>query len=180
MENLYEEFKSKLLIVNFFLFLFFSVTGCKSSIVKEQSLNRSEKKEYILKTILKTFYVGDQYTFCDTGLKEEGSCFLNYKGKRYLKKSIEFVDSAGEINKAAVYKPEGLLNYSKSDLLSDSMLLKINDWKIRGNEITVIEDTVFTPIKCKIDKYDKVQRKIYCFDNSRQNSNKELLVFEFW
>ena len=130
-----------------------------------------------LNSSLEGFYKEGDYVFCDTTIKDEMNCFLNYEDRRYLKKQKIFYDDRGQIKKILLYKPEGVLGYSFNDLVADSILVKTNNWRLKDNILKIEGDSVLYPIQGKIEKFNSVEKKVYCLLGKNKN---ELYVFEVW
>jgi len=154
-----------------------SCTSTETNIPEKHS-NKKMHEEFSLKSCLNALYVGDNYVLCDTNNKQEESCFFDYGGRRFVKKAKQFFDSSGNINHVIEYKPEGILRYEKKELLADSMLLSFNSWKSTGNMVTIKGDSVLYPVKSKIEKATKEEKKIYCLQ--KHDNKNELIVFEIW
>lgn len=146
---------------------------------KKKDIDNGNEQTFYLHTSLKALDVGNSYVFCDTSLKEEMSCFVNYNGNRYLKKEKIFYDSIGGIEKVILYKSEGTIDYYRKDLMSDSLLVQANMWKLEGNTLKMKGDSVVYPISSKIIEFNKATKKIYCILKEAEVEKEQLYIFEF-
>lgn len=140
----------------FFLFLFLLVLSCDS-----------QDKEYHMNSIVKGIEVGKEYSFCDSG--EAEGCYLLYGGKRYLKKEELFFNNEGYIDSIHVFKAEGVVSYSSKELASDSLLVRINGWRIT-NLVKVKNDSIVSPFNATVLELNAVTKKIYSLNKSNDHN----------
>jgi len=148
------------------LIFFFLMTSC--------DVENKSHEEYFIKTLLKSIEVSKYYVFCDS--TEMENCYLNYSGKRYLKKEKVYFSDKGFIDSIQVFKSEGIVHYSAEELANDTLLTKANNWEIK-NQLMLKEDSIISPIKGIVIEMSKAHQKIYSFEKS--DKHKWLYLIEY-
>jgi len=134
-----------------------------------------EDREYILRNTFKACFVGDQYSFGDE------SFYLSFSKERYLKQEIQHFDKKGNLTSVTLFRSEDIVEYDDSTLLSDSLLLAYNEWKWHENKLVLKADSVLSPIRAKLVKFDLKGKKAYCILGSRDKKDSQYMyVYEVW
>lgn len=144
--------------------------------------NFSSLEKLSVKKVLEAYLVPAEMVFCDDSVGVESSCFLFFEGKKYLKSrqiKFSFNRDSYEVD---MFKPEGILSFSKSELQEDHELKKsfgyiIND----SNLVDVVDETiVYSDQKFTIISRDNMQKIFYCrMNNMSANDTLKLILFYY-
>ena len=101
---------------------------------------------YEMRSLLKCIPISDDYVLCDSSVTGEDNCYLRYAGKRYLKKERINFNENGTLKGVDIFKAEGVVQYSLSEINADSSLRLVNNWKI-GSTLIAQRDSIVAPYK---------------------------------
>lgn len=159
------------------LFVFLSCSQPDTKTINKEVIN---DKTFYLRSAIKSMPVGRNYVYCDSTLKGDLSCFIEYNGKKYLKQEKLFFDSIGKLNTVLLFKPEGNISYKQQDLLNDTLLMESSGWKMNNNIVQIDDDKILKPFSGNIVEVNETQKMIYYLSESSEKGKQFLYVFEYW
>lgn len=157
-----------------------SCSQTDKKIADNKEVNKTNERIFYLRSAIKALAVSKNYVYCDNTVKGDSSCFIEYNGIKYLKREKLSFDSKGSLNAAILFKPEGNINYSQIDLLSDTLLLKTSGWKLFNNIIEVNGNKLIKPVSGNILEMNKAQKTIYFLSDSLETGKEILYVYVYW
>lgn len=160
--------------------IFGSCSQPVNKIGNDKDVKNSIKKTFYLRSAIKAKAVSTSYVYCDSTVKGELSCFVEYNGKKYLKREKLYFDSIGTLNNVTMFKPEGNTNYSKKDLLDDTLLVETSGWKMSNNIIEINGNKLVKPLSGTIVEVKEAEKMIYFLSDSMEEGNGLLYVYVYW
>lgn len=158
----------------------FSCSRPDKKIVNNKEVNNTIKEKFYLRSAIKAMAVSKNYVYCDSTVKGDLSCFVEYNGKKYLKREKLSFDSIGILNTVTLFKPEGNRNYNKEDLLGDTLLVETSGWKISNNIIEINGNKLMKPFSGTIVEMNEAEKTIYFLSESMEEGKEFLYVYVYW
>ena len=157
----------KLSEIKVFLLAFLLILNCCSNIEKQSKLKiKSIYSAVLLDEVFSNFEYSEESHFECGGVKYS------------LRERIDYKVS-GELQKLTVYKPEGILQYSYSELQKDTLLLNkknspiLQKWTFYDNKLVIgPHDTILLrPLS--------IEKKIF-IPEAKDNSSVLSIIYEFY
>lgn len=138
------------------------------------------KRTFYLRSAIKAAEVSKNYIYCDSTVKGDLSCFIEYNGKRYLKREKLSFDSRGNLKTALLYKPEGNISYQQKDLLADTLLVETSGWTMNNNVIETNGTNIMKPVSGIMIEMNEIQKVIYFLSEPSEGGKQFFYVYEYW